>query len=226
VSVEDGPAQRGPVLGQRAITASGDHPSPIRVSLPPCKRHCCGLDPALSRPREGGGAHCIARCSSGWTPSRPFGAETVGIGRYRAAPPGLPRQALIQANPAWPAGLARRSRKSRALHGKEGVRGSSPRVGSRKPLHFAGFCVLAQRVEAFAIREGVRGSSPGSPLRKDLQIRQSARPARYARRGREGSWGRNWGQGEPNQSGQGECQAARLPAPGGDVWLTRRVMTL
>ena len=38
-------------------------------------------------------------------------------------------------------GIGLRRAKSRALHGKEGVRGSSPRVGSRKPLHFASFSV-------------------------------------------------------------------------------------
>ena len=44
----------------------------------------------------------------------------------------VPGQALIQINPAWLAGLACRMGESRALHGKEGVRGSSPRVGSQE----------------------------------------------------------------------------------------------
>jgi hypothetical protein len=65
----------------------------------------------------------------GLTPRSVIGAETGGIGRYRAGSAGRPRQVPIRIKPAWQAELGRRGSKSWTLHGKEGVRGSSPRVG-------------------------------------------------------------------------------------------------
>jgi hypothetical protein len=67
-----------------------------------------------------------------------LGPKTAIWGRNRRNPLASsriakpPRQLLMQANPAWPAELACRRGTSRALHGKEGVRGSSPRVGSHE----------------------------------------------------------------------------------------------
>jgi hypothetical protein len=92
---EDGPAQRGPVLGQRAITASGDRPSPIRVSLPHGRRSAtdvtpdarCGR-PAGARRRERlAAARGVQQTSatqrvkgaSGRDSSRPSGCERIAL---------------------------------------------------------------------------------------------------------------------------------------------------
>jgi hypothetical protein len=59
-------------------------------------------------------------------PKRP---GSVGI---EPDPTGGLGQVPIRGKPPWQAELGRRGSKSLTLHGKEGVRGSSPRVGSQE----------------------------------------------------------------------------------------------
>ena len=102
-------------------------------------------------------------------------------------------------------------------YGMEGVRGSSPRVGSRKPLHFYRLslqCSVWTRLER---REGVRDSSSGggSQLKPCKYAGLSGIPAviRRARGDRERSWGPNWGRDGPSWSLPAMCRAARCTLP-------------
>jgi hypothetical protein len=97
-----------------------------------------------------------------------LGPKTATWGRNRRNAPvssriaRVPRQALIQINPACPAGLACSRGKSRDLHGKEGVRGSSPRVRSHKrPADPPS--PLARRAALAGDEDGVGAVPPDGP---------------------------------------------------------------